>query len=165
MAEKKLSADDIVFPALLRRARSTYGGAIRDALAEAGFDDIPKNGIYVIGAISRMGAPMATIIRQLGVSKQAAGQLVDALVLRGYLERAVDDEDRRRLTVALTERGRAAKPGLKTGICGEHGGDPKSIEFFENIDLDYVSCSPFRVPVARLSAAQATIRRRAKSKS
>jgi DNA-binding MarR family transcriptional regulator len=55
-----------------------------------------------------MGAPMAVIIRQLGVSKQAAGQLVDALVLRGYLERAVDDEDRRRLTVALTERGRAA---------------------------------------------------------
>lgn len=108
MAEKKLSADDVVLPALLRGARSTYGGAIRDALAEAGFDDIPKNGIYVIGAISRMGAPMATIIRQLGVSKQAAGQLVDALVLRGYLERAVDDEDRRRLTVALTERGRAA---------------------------------------------------------
>jgi pyruvate,orthophosphate dikinase len=59
-------------------------------------------------------------------------------------------------------RGRAAKPGLKTGICGEHGGDPKSIDFFEAIDLDYVSCSPYRVPIARLSAAQATIRRHQK---
>ena len=58
------------------------------------------------------------------------------------------------------ERGRGAKPSLKTGICGEHGGDPKSIGFFENVDLDYVSCSPYRVPIARLSAAQATIRRR-----
>jgi len=49
---------------------------------------------------------------------------------------------------------------LKTGICGEHGGDPKSIGFFENANLDYVSCSPYRVPIARLSAAQAVIRRR-----
>ena len=57
-------------------------------------------------------------------------------------------------------RGRGAKPSLKTGICGEHGGDPKSVGFFEDVDLDYVSCSPFRVPIARLAAAQATIRRR-----
>jgi pyruvate, orthophosphate dikinase len=57
-----------------------------------------------------------------------------------------------------TTRGRAAKPGLKVGICGEHGGDPKSIAFFESAGLDYVSCSPYRVPVARLSAAQAAIR-------
>ena len=57
-------------------------------------------------------------------------------------------------------RGRAAKPALKAGICGEHGGDPKSIAFFESAGLDYVSCSPYRVPVARLSAAQATIRAR-----
>lgn len=56
------------------------------------------------------------------------------------------------------ERGRAAKPGLKCGICGEHGGDPRSINFFESVGLDYVSCSPFRVPVARLAAAQAAIR-------
>ena len=60
-----------------------------------------------------------------------------------------------------TTRGRAAKPGLKVGICGEHGGDPKSIAFFENAGLDYVSCSPFRVPVARLAAAQAALRGRA----
>ena len=55
------------------------------------------------------------------------------------------------------ERGRSAKPGLKTGICGEHGGDPRSIAFFETVGLDYMSCSPFRVPIARLAAAQAAI--------
>jgi pyruvate, orthophosphate dikinase len=59
------------------------------------------------------------------------------------------------------ERGRAARPDIKLGICGEHGGEPRSIEFFEKAGLDYVSCSPFRVPVARLSAAQALIRKNA----
>jgi pyruvate, orthophosphate dikinase len=56
-----------------------------------------------------------------------------------------------------TERGRKAKPGLKVGICGEHGGDPASVAFFHTAGLDYVSCSPFRVPVARLAAAQAAV--------
>ena len=56
-----------------------------------------------------------------------------------------------------SQRGREAKPGLKIGICGEHGGDPKSVAFFEDIGLDYVSSSPFRVPIARLAAAQAAI--------
>jgi pyruvate,orthophosphate dikinase len=55
------------------------------------------------------------------------------------------------------EKGRAARPGLKVGICGEHGGDPASIAFCHEVGLDYVSCSPFRVPVARLAAAQAAI--------
>jgi pyruvate,orthophosphate dikinase len=56
-----------------------------------------------------------------------------------------------------TDKGRAARPGLEVGICGEHGGDPDSITKCEKIGLDYVSCSPFRVPVARLAAAQATL--------
>jgi pyruvate,orthophosphate dikinase len=56
-----------------------------------------------------------------------------------------------------TERGRGVKPELKVGICGEHGGDPQSIAFCNEIGLDYVSCSPFRVPVARLAAAQAEL--------
>ena len=55
------------------------------------------------------------------------------------------------------ERGRKTKPGLKLGVCGEHGGDPESIDLFYNAGLDYVSCSPFRVPIARLSAAQSVI--------
>ncbi len=55
------------------------------------------------------------------------------------------------------ERGRAARPGLEVGICGEHGGDPASVGFFHRAGLDYVSCSPFRVPLARLAAAQAAL--------
>jgi pyruvate,orthophosphate dikinase len=55
------------------------------------------------------------------------------------------------------ERGRAARPDLKLGICGEHGGDPASIHFCRQIGLDYVSCSPYRVPIARLAAAQAEL--------
>ena len=55
------------------------------------------------------------------------------------------------------ELGRSVRPGLKLGICGEHGGDPSTIEFCHKVGLNYVSCSPFRVPIARLSAAQAAI--------
>jgi len=106
--DTRISLDDITLPALLRHARYTYGAAMRAALAEAGYDDIPGNGLYVIGALAWGGAPLGEIVRDLRVSKQAAGQLVDALVLRGYLERQADPEDRRKLTVALTERGRAA---------------------------------------------------------
>jgi pyruvate,orthophosphate dikinase len=56
-----------------------------------------------------------------------------------------------------TEKGRATKADLKVGICGEHGGDPKSVHFCHKVGLDYVSCSPFRVPIARLAAAQAAL--------
>jgi pyruvate,orthophosphate dikinase len=62
-----------------------------------------------------------------------------------------------------TKKGRSVKPDLKIGICGEHGGDPDSIEFCNRIGLDYVSCSPFRVPIARLAAAQATIKEKKKT--
>jgi pyruvate,orthophosphate dikinase len=55
------------------------------------------------------------------------------------------------------KKGRASRPNIKLGICGEHGGDPASIHFFEKVGLDYVSCSPYRVPVARLAAAQAAL--------
>jgi len=55
------------------------------------------------------------------------------------------------------EAGRAARPDLKLGICGEHGGDPDSVHFFHDVGLDYVSCSPFRVPVARLEAGRAAL--------
>ena len=58
------------------------------------------------------------------------------------------------------EKGRKTRPDIKLGICGEHGGDPSSVEFCHKIGLDYVSCSPFRVPIARLAAAQAAIAER-----
>ncbi len=69
----------------------------------------------------------------------------------------IDQEGVGELVAIGAERGRAARPGIKLGICGEHGGDPASIDFCERIGLDYVSCSPYRVPVARLAAAQATL--------
>jgi DNA-binding MarR family transcriptional regulator len=103
-----VAAAEIPMPALLRAAWTTYGARMRAALALAGFDDIPRNGLYVIGALAHTDTSLADIVVALRVSKQAAGQLVDTLVLRGYLERSVDSADRRRLTVALTERGRAA---------------------------------------------------------
>src|SRR5271157_4039743 len=110
MTQSNVVLDDIAMPVLLRHARNTYGMAMRRALADAGYDDIPGNGLYVIGglALNREDIPLGQLIRELRISKQAAGQLVDTLVTRGYLERANDKDDRRKLTVALTERGRAA---------------------------------------------------------
>lgn len=61
-----------------------------------------------------------------------------------------------------TKLGRKTRPDIHVGICGEHGGDPRSIEFCDAIGLDYVSCSPYRVPIARLAAAQAAIKRKNK---
>jgi DNA-binding MarR family transcriptional regulator len=107
---------DVAFPALLRAGRATYRSAVRQALAEAGCDDVPRDGSYVIGAIARTGAPLSQIIKELGVSKQTAGQLVDTLVARGYLNRSVDPEDRRRLTISLTERGLAAAEVIRSAV-------------------------------------------------
>lgn len=110
MTNLDVQLPDIPLPALLRHARAAYGSAMRGALEDAGYNDIPKNGLYVIGGLA-LGAgdiPLAVLIRDLRISKQAAGQLVDALVSRGYLNRTVDEQDRRRLVVTLTERGRAA---------------------------------------------------------
>jgi len=87
-----------VIPALLRHARTAYGTAIRKALAAVDCDDVPKNGMYVIGGLT-MGAggvALGQLVKELGVSRQAAGQLVDTLVLRSYLERAPDPDGRRK---------------------------------------------------------------------
>jgi pyruvate,orthophosphate dikinase len=69
----------------------------------------------------------------------------------------IDRDGVGRLVRIATEEGRAARPGLQLGVCGEHGGDPDSVWFFHEVGLDYVSCSPFRVPVARLEAGRAAV--------
>ncbi len=74
----------------------------------------------------------------------------------------IDREGVGELVRLAVERGRATKPGIKLGICGEHGGDAASVEFFHQAGLDYVSCSPYRVPIARLAAAQAALGVKAK---
>jgi len=109
-------AEEIAFPALLRAARRAYSTAIRAALADAECADLPRNGPYVVGAIARTGAPLHAIIEELGVSKQAASQLVDTLVERGYLDRSTDPDDRRRVVVSLTERGQAAAEATRAAI-------------------------------------------------
>jgi len=73
----------------------------------------------------------------------------------------IDQDGVGELVAIAVERGRKVRPDIKLGICGEHGGDPSSIDFCDRVGLDYVSCSPFRVPVARLAAAQATLVARA----
>ncbi len=110
MAESVLRFREIVMPALLRHARGTYGRAMQQALKSAGYSDVPRNGPYVIGglALGAGEAPLSRLVQEMGISKQAVGQLIDTLVTRGYLEREPDAHDRRRLTVTLTERGHAA---------------------------------------------------------
>jgi len=91
----------------------------------------------------------------------AEGGFLLAYVERGILPanpfQTLDVDGVGQLVRTAVEKGRAARPNLKLGICGEHGGDPASIAFFNEVGLDYVSCSPFRVPVARLAAAQAAL--------
>ena len=69
----------------------------------------------------------------------------------------LDQEGVGQLVQMATEKGRSVKPNLKVGICGEHGGEPSSVAFCSKLGLNYVSCSPFRVPIARMAAAQAAI--------
>jgi DNA-binding MarR family transcriptional regulator len=103
-------------PALLRAVRQVYRAAVIQALTNADFDDIPRNGSYVISGIARGSTRLGDIIEQLGLSKQASGQLVDTLVARGYLDRSIDADDRRRLLISLTERGRAAATIIRTAV-------------------------------------------------
>jgi pyruvate,orthophosphate dikinase len=96
-----------------------------------------------------------------GLSRDDAGKFLPHYVEAGILPKdpfvSIDIEGVGALVRIAAEKGRATKPGLKLGICGEHGGDPASIAFCEAVGLDYVSCSPYRVPVARLAAAQAAL--------
>jgi pyruvate,orthophosphate dikinase len=102
----------------------------------------------------------------MGLSRDDAGKFLPFYVASKILSddpfESLDTKGVGQLVRMGTERGREARPKLKVGICGEHGGDPQSVYFFNDVGLDYVSCSPFRVPVARLAAAQATLREKKK---
>ncbi|MFM1976833.1 MAG: hypothetical protein RL145_1679 [Pseudomonadota bacterium] len=97
----------------------------------------------------------------LGISRDDSGRFMGAYVDQGIFEKdpfvTLDQSGVGDLIKIARDRGRATKPDLKLGICGEHGGDPASITFCEKAGLDYVSCSPYRVPIARLAAAQAAL--------
>jgi pyruvate,orthophosphate dikinase len=96
----------------------------------------------------------------LGMSRDDAGRFLPSYVRRGIFPKdpfvSLDVEGVGKLIALATRLGRSTRPDLKVGICGEHGGDPDSIAFFAQTGLDYVSCSPYRVPIARLAAAHAS---------
>ncbi len=98
-----------------------------------------------------------------GISRDDAASFLEAYRQKGIVEQdpfvSLDIEGVGELVRLAAEKGRATRPGIKLGICGEHGGDPASIRFCEEVGLDYVSCSPYRVPIARLAAAQSAIQK------
>jgi pyruvate,orthophosphate dikinase len=104
-----------------------------------------------------------------GISRDDAASFLGIYTARGILPAdpfvSVDQEGVGELVKIGVERGRKVRPKLKVGICGEHGGDPASVAFFHEANLDYVSCSPFRVPIARLAAAQAALGKTAASQA
>ncbi len=105
----------------------------------------------------------------LGISRDDAASFLGLYTQKGILPAdpfvTIDQEGVGELVKIAAERGRKTRAGMKLGICGEHGGDPASIAFCETVGLDYVSCSPFRVPIARLAAAQAALGRKATSQA
>ena len=96
-----------------------------------------------------------------GFSRDDAGKFLDAYYKTKIFESdpfaRLDQEGVGQLVKMASDKGRSARPNIKLGICGEHGGDPSTVEFCHKVGLNYVSCSPFRVPIARLAAAQAVL--------
>ena len=97
-----------------------------------------------------------------GFSRDDAGKFLDDYYKKGIFESdpfaKLDQNGVGKLVKVAAKLGRETRPELSLGICGEHGGEPSSVEFCHNVGLDYVSCSPFRVPLARLAAAQAAVK-------
>ena len=161
----------VAFPAELRTLRAAVEGAIAEILGERKLEvgtmiELPAACLAAgeIAAEAEFFSFGTNDLTQtaLGLSRDDA----ERGFLPGYLERGIietspfetiDERAVGGLVEIAIERGRAAKPSLKLGVCGEHGGDPASIEFFHRAGLDYVSCSPFRVPIARVAAARAAI--------
>jgi len=119
MANRPVHKDASV-PQLMRDARNVYRNAIREALAAAGYDDIPRNGAFVLAGLDYRApdpfSSQADVVSSLGLSKQMASQLIDTLVLREYLERRNDPVDRRRMEIRLTARGRSAAVEIEKAV-------------------------------------------------
>jgi DNA-binding MarR family transcriptional regulator len=120
MTERRWYTDEPI-PALMRQARGSYGDAARRALAVAGCDDVPQNGGFVLAWLDGHWAAQsftaqAEAVAFLRLSKQRSSQLIDTLVLRGYLERRTDPEDRRRMSLRLTERGHEAAAAIQAAV-------------------------------------------------
>jgi len=104
-----------------------------------------------------LGAELVVLTRDPDGTVQRLPHYADLEIVKKNPFATIDTSGVGQLVEMACSRGRKTRPSIKLGICGEHGGDPASIHFFEKVKLDYVSCSPFRVPVARLAAAQAAL--------
>ncbi|CCG08530.1 PYRUVATE,PHOSPHATE DIKINASE [Pararhodospirillum photometricum DSM 122] len=154
--------------------------AVVDGVAQAVFTEAGLTLSYIVGTMIELprAALMAGSIAEtarffsfgtndltqttLGLSRDDAAAFLESYRARGIFERdpfaTLDVDGVGELVRIACERGRATRPEIKLGICGEHGGDPDSIAFCQSVGLSYVSCSPYRVPIARLAAAQAALR-------
>jgi DNA-binding MarR family transcriptional regulator len=112
----ELDPTPLATPTLMRSARGAYASSIRAELHSIGIDDLPRNGAFILAGIDTTGGPRQDLPSDLGVTKQAVSQLVETLVNRGYLERGPDPEDRRRITLALTERGKQVMGAVLRGV-------------------------------------------------
>lgn len=109
-------ANELATPTLMRAARGAYASSIRAQLRSIGLDDLPRNGAFILAGIDAKGGLRQDLPSGLGVTKQAVSQVIDTLVRRGYLERGADTEDRRRITLELTERGQEASLAVRRGV-------------------------------------------------
>jgi pyruvate, orthophosphate dikinase len=181
VAEKSGDAPipEIMVPLVATRRELELMKAVIDRTAETVFEEKGARVDYLVGTmieLPRAALRAGDIAEQaeffsfgtndltqtaLGVSRDDAGRFLGTYVDQGIYPRdpfvTLDVEGVGELIALAAERGRATKPDVKLGICGEHGGDPASIAFCEQVGLDYVSASPYRVPIARLAAAQAAL--------
>jgi pyruvate,orthophosphate dikinase len=170
---------EIMVPLIVTRAEFDLVKARIDAMAEAVFREKGSSVEYQVGTMIEL--PRACLVAgeiaqtaeffsfgtndltqtALGISRDDAATFLGPYTQKGILPSdpfvTIDQEGVGELVRIGVERGRAVRGDLKLGICGEHGGDPASVRFCDEIGLDYVSCSPYRVPIARLAAAQAAI--------
>ncbi|MBS0478445.1 MAG: pyruvate, phosphate dikinase, partial [Proteobacteria bacterium] len=174
---------EVMIPLVATRRELELMKAVVDKAAEAVFAETGKRVDYLVGTMIELprAALRAGEIAEvgeffsfgtndltqtaLGVSRDDAARFLQVYVDKGIYAKdpfvSIDVEGVGELIDIAAERGRKTRPDIKLGICGEHGGDPASIAFCEKVGLDYVSASPYRVPIARLAAAQAALARRA----
>jgi len=177
--EGKKVIPEIMIPLAGTRREITLQKQIADQVAEEVFAKQRLRVDYMIGTMIEL--PRAALVADeiaaeaeffsfgtndltqttYGFSRDDSGKFLEAYTNQGVLENdpfaVLDRKGVGELIRIATERGRRARPDLEVGICGEHGGDPSSVEFCHQVGLDYVSCSPYRVPIARLAAAQAAL--------
>ena len=178
----KAPIPEIMVPLAGSAAEIAICRAIIDETAQLVFAETGKQIEYLVGTMVEL--PRAALLADelaeeaeffsfgtndltqtaLGISRDDAASFLHAYEEKGIYETdpfvSIDQKGVGALVRTGAEKGKSARADIKLGICGEHGGDPASISFFESVGLDYISCSPFRVPIARLAAAQAALRQK-----